>query len=133
MRIGELSRQTGASPRALRYYEEQGLLVPERSSSAQRHYAAAAVDRVILLRRLYAAGLTSRTIASLLPCVDAPSPAVTREAVGLMRREHTRLGDQIAELTTTRDQLAYLIDAAQAYHDGQTTDPTCEGTGSSAA
>ena len=34
VRIGELAAQTGASVRALRYYEEQGLLSAERSASA---------------------------------------------------------------------------------------------------
>jgi DNA-binding transcriptional MerR regulator len=32
--IGELSARTGVSRRALRYYEEQSLLVPERDRMA---------------------------------------------------------------------------------------------------
>jgi DNA-binding transcriptional MerR regulator len=32
MRIGELAARTGVSVRALRYYEEQELLAPERTS-----------------------------------------------------------------------------------------------------
>ena len=69
MRIGELATRTGVSVRALRYYEEQGLLVSERSPSGQRHYPDEAVDRVRLIQQLYAAGLPSRSIAELLPCV----------------------------------------------------------------
>lgn len=45
MRIGELSASTGVSMRSLRYYEEQGLLHAERSSSGQRLYAGDAVER----------------------------------------------------------------------------------------
>lgn len=119
MRIGDLSAQTGASVRALRYYEEQGLLSPRRTPSGQRVYAADSVERVRLLRRLYGAGLTSKTIAALLPCVDTPSAAVTREAMAVMRREHTRISDQITELTATRDDLSYLIGAAASFHDDQ--------------
>lgn len=33
MRIGELSKRTGVSPRSLRYYEEQGLLTSSRSDA----------------------------------------------------------------------------------------------------
>lgn len=39
MRIGELSKYTGVSPRSLRYYEEQGLLTSSRSDAGQRHYS----------------------------------------------------------------------------------------------
>ncbi|HEY0813693.1 MAG TPA: MerR family transcriptional regulator [Pseudonocardia sp.] len=119
MRIGELAKQTGASVRALRYYEEQGLLSAQRTSSAQRVYGADAVERVRLLRRLYTAGLNSATIASLLPCVDRPSEAVTLESLDVMQRERARLSDQIDELLTTRDQLTYLIETASAFHRDQ--------------
>lgn len=84
MRIGELASRTGVSVRALRYYEEQGLLVAERSASGQRHYPDGAVDRVNLIQQLYAAGLSSRTIVDLLPCVidGNATPGAARPAVG---------------------------------------------------
>ncbi|TBL33964.1 MerR family DNA-binding transcriptional regulator [Verrucosispora sp. NA02020] len=36
MKIGELSRLTGVSPRLLRYYEEQGLLTSYRIGAGHR-------------------------------------------------------------------------------------------------
>jgi DNA-binding transcriptional MerR regulator len=54
MRIGELSKRTGVSPRSLRYYEEQGLLTSSRSHAGQRHYSDAEVQRVSLIRQLFA-------------------------------------------------------------------------------
>ncbi|WP_375485659.1 MerR family transcriptional regulator [uncultured Jatrophihabitans sp.] len=119
MRIGELADRTGTSVRSLRYYEERGLLTAQRAASGQRRYGDDAVDRVRLLRRLYNAGLSSATIAALLPCVDTPSDNVTREALQVMGREHARIGDQIAELEATRADLTYLIDAATAFHRDQ--------------
>ena len=88
------------------------LLQRERTGAGQRTYVDDAVARVRLLRQLYLAGLTSTTIATLMPCVDSPSSASTRASVTVMQREHARLGEQIAELETTREQLAYLIAAA---------------------
>lgn len=73
MRIGELAERAGVSVRSLRYYEEQGLLTSTRSASGQRHYTDYEVERVTFIQRLYAAGLSSRTITELLPCVDSPS------------------------------------------------------------
>ena len=116
MRIGELADQAGVSVRALRYYEEQGLLTAERSGSGQRHYAGAAVDRVRLIQTLYAAGLTSRTIADLLPCVDAN--VSTPESRARLAAERDRIDTQIAELTRTRDRLDAVIELSTSHEGG---------------
>ena len=107
MRIGEVAAKAGVSVRALRYYEEQGLLASTRSPSGQRHYADSAVDRVRLVQMLYAAGLSSRTIAELLPCVDAK--VSTPESRSRLAAERDRIDAQIAELTRTRDKLDAVI------------------------
>lgn len=115
MRIGDLAHQTGASVRSLRYYEERGLLHALRTTAGQRTYGEDAVARVRLLRQLYNAGLSSTTIATLMPCVDSPSAAAASETIALMEQEHSRLGRQVDDLVDTRAQLAYLIEAAGAH------------------
>jgi DNA-binding transcriptional MerR regulator len=112
MRIGELAAQTDVSVRALRYYEEQGLLTAERSTSGQRHYPREAVDRVQLIQQLYAAGLTSRTILELLPCVDAKIS--TRESEARLAAERERIDQQIRGLLATRDRLDAVIASTSA-------------------
>jgi DNA-binding transcriptional MerR regulator len=94
--------------RALRYYEEQGLLASTRSQSGQRRYGDAAVNRVRLIQQLYGAGLSSKTIAELLPCVDAG--VSTPESRERLVAERDRINTQIAELITTRDRLNDIID-----------------------
>jgi len=112
MRIGELAARAGVSVRALRYYEEQDLLHAVRSDSGQRHYPddAAAVERVRLIQQLYAAGLSSKAILSLLPCVD--SGTSTPESMARLTAERDRINLQIAELISTRDRLENIIEAA---------------------
>ncbi|WP_229074820.1 MerR family transcriptional regulator [Actinoplanes sp. DH11] len=109
MRIGELAARTGVSVRSLRYYEEQGLLTSVRSPRGQRHYTEYEAERVTLIQSLYAAGLSSRTILEVLPCVDAPSAANSDGALERMMRERDRLTEHIAALTVTRDALDGLI------------------------
>lgn len=110
MRIGELARRTGVTTRALRYYEEQGLLTSERSGSGQRHYAEAAVDRVRVIRQLYAAGLTSKAIAGLTLClIDGKA---TPELLQRLAVERDRLEQHIADLARTRDRLDSVIAGA---------------------
>ncbi|MFI0980459.1 MerR family transcriptional regulator [Streptomyces sp. NPDC021093] len=109
MRIGELAARTGASIRSLRYYEEQELLSSERSSSGQRHYTDTHIERVALIQSLLTAGLSSRTILELLPCVDAPSRSNSDAALARMAQERERLSDHIADLLHTRDALDKLM------------------------
>jgi DNA-binding transcriptional MerR regulator len=105
MRIGELAEQAGVSVRSLRYYEEQGLLASTRSPSGQRTYVDSDVERVLLLQQLYAAGLSSRTIAEVLPCVDLPGIDSSDRAW-----ERERLDAHLADLLRTRDALDRLIE-----------------------
>ena len=107
MRIGDLAARTGVSVRALRYYEEHGLLTAERTPAGQRRYSEPAVERVRLIQHLFAANLSSRTIAELLPCVDAKLS--TPESRARLAAERDRIDAQIAELTGARDRLDEVI------------------------
>ncbi|WP_371674080.1 MerR family transcriptional regulator [Streptomyces sp. NBC_00289] len=113
MRIGELARRTGVTTRALRYYEEQNLLTAERSGSGQRHYAEDAVDRIHLIRQLYAAGLSSKTIAELTPCVI--DGQATPELLQRLAAERDHLDRNIANLARTRDRLDSVINGASSH------------------
>ncbi|MCC3764067.1 MerR family transcriptional regulator [Glycomyces sp. TRM65418] len=110
MRIGELAAATGASVRALRYYEEQGLLESERSASGQRRYGPEAVEQVQWIRQLLAAGLPSRAIVKLRKC-DKDGKA-TAEDVAIMTAERDRIDELVTRLTATRDRLDSMVAAS---------------------
>ncbi|MFJ6406038.1 MerR family transcriptional regulator [Streptomyces hydrogenans] len=116
MRIGELASRSGVSERSLRYYETQGLLRSERTPGGQRRYGEWAVDRVVRIQALYAAGLNSRKIARLLPCMrdadGAPSEIATARLVDELAAERTRIDVMIADLVRSRDILDEVIDLA---------------------
>ncbi|WLQ37389.1 MerR family transcriptional regulator [Streptomyces castrisilvae] len=117
MRIGQLASRTGVSVRSVRYYEEQGLLTGTRSPGGQRIYTDADVERVVFIQRMYGAGLSSRTIAEVLPCVDAPSEANSDSALERLALERDRLDAHIAELLRTREALDVLMATARAHRD----------------
>ncbi|AZM50783.1 MerR family transcriptional regulator [Streptomyces sp. WAC 06738] len=110
MRIGEVARRSGVSVRALRYYEEQGLLTPARSPGGQREYADDAVDRVRFFQQLYAAGLPSRRIAELLPCIDTGT--TTGEQRAMLDAERARIRQRIDEYTAALARLDEIVEAA---------------------
>ncbi|SNY41271.1 MerR family transcriptional regulator [Paractinoplanes atraurantiacus] len=108
MRIGDLSATTGASPRSLRYYEEQGLLTSSRSAGGQRHYPETAVERVRLIQSLLSAGLNSATIQDVLPCINDEAIRTPWLAARLTS-ELERVESQIEDLHRTRAVLAGLV------------------------
>ncbi|MGI5231903.1 MerR family transcriptional regulator [Actinoallomurus sp. CA-142502] len=116
MRIGELAGRTGVSERSLRYYEEQGLLVAGRTPGGHRDYPDHAVDRVVLIQELFAAGLHSTKIAELLPCMrDAdggPSPLATPRLVADLTAERDRIDRMIGDLVRSREVLDEVIETA---------------------
>lgn len=56
MRIGELARRTGTTPKALRLYEARGLLGTVARTGSYRQYGEADVARVQLIRQALALG-----------------------------------------------------------------------------
>lgn len=117
MRIGRLAERTGVSERSLRYYEQHGLLAADRTAGGHRDYPEAAVDRVVLIQELFAAGLHSAKIAELLPCMrDAdggPSEIATPQLVTDLSTERERINRMITDLIRSRDVLDEVIDAAR--------------------
>jgi DNA-binding transcriptional MerR regulator len=120
MRIGELSARTGASARSIRYHEQQGLLASHRTAGDQRDFDDTAIERVRLVRRLFDAGLSSVTMADLLPCItdaSARTPYLTER----LEAERVRILLQAEELGRTARTLQLVIDELGAADASQTT------------
>jgi DNA-binding transcriptional MerR regulator len=113
MRIGELAEATGTTPRALRHYEQAGLISSERSANGYRWYGSSTAVRVRNIRHLLAAGLTLEDVQVLLPCLDGdlaatvPSP----RALATARARLAVLDQRIAAQAEVRDRLAAALSA----------------------
>src|SRR4051794_8549140 len=105
MRMKEMVRRTGVHERLLRYYEQQGLLTPERLPSGYRVYREEDAETVRRIRCLLTAGLSTAVIAQVLPCVgdDAGRLAPTCPTlVSQLREERQRITREIEALRTSR-------------------------------
>ncbi|NIH81568.1 MerR family transcriptional regulator [Amycolatopsis viridis] len=112
--MGEFSRRTGVSQRLLRYYEEQGLLTPSRRPSGYREFTEADVATVRGIRMLLAAGLSTATIAELLPCMIDDGQILAPGCSGLLpdlNRERERIDEAVAGLLAARGKLDAIIAA----------------------
>ena len=76
MCIGELAKRSGVLNRMVRYYEEQGLVVPRRLGNGYRIYDNHLLDRVQKIRCLIDAGIPPRIISDILPRLDQPQKIV---------------------------------------------------------
>ncbi len=118
MRIGELAERTGASPRMLRYYEQQYLLTAGRSANGYRSYESRDVDRVRQIRALLDAGLPTRFVRAVLdmglatdePPVEGWTPTCTATFAGMLRTELDRLEDLLSALARSRDAVRQYLD-----------------------
>ncbi|MDV5143572.1 MerR family transcriptional regulator [Streptomyces sp. SBC-4] len=117
MRIGELSERTGTPRRLLRYYEEQGLIVADRLPNGYRVYDESNLDRVAQIRGLLDAGLPTRLIKQILPCLNKPRiihfPDATPEMLATLEEERDRMSERIRCLTRNRDAVAEYLDAVR--------------------
>jgi DNA-binding transcriptional MerR regulator len=114
VRIGELARRTGATTRALRYYEERGLLGPGRGANGYRDYGPEAVVRVRNIRRLLEAGLTSDDVRELDGCLgrDLDHEPTCQDAITLYEERLAAVERRIDTLVdvhrSLRKQLEHL-------------------------
>lgn len=116
VRIGELAKRTMVSERSLRYYEKMGLLNADRTDGGHREFTEDAVDRVIRIQELFAAGLYSAKIAQLLPCMPdhGGTAKASAQLVEDLFVERERINQMICDLTRSRDVLDGVI--AEAHH-----------------
>lgn len=119
MRIGEVARATGVSPRSLRYYEQQGLLrshrdVGSRGQPGHRRYGDDAVATVGHIRALLAAGIPTSLIYELLPCVEGPGPQLEQCAAPMLREHQQRIEEQLVALSRAQARIQELLDRNDA-------------------
>ena len=120
MRIGELADRAGVSIKAIRYYEQIGLITPSRGANGYRSFDDDQLRAVAEIRTLSEIGITPHRAGAFIECLDAghehsdecvSSLAVYRDTIAELDR-------RIVELTVRRNQLQHRLDhrAGQTFH-----------------
>ncbi|MEV6322925.1 MerR family transcriptional regulator [Nocardia sp. NPDC051787] len=114
MRIGELAQRAGTSTRALRYYEEHGLVRPRRAANGYRSYDEAELRIVAEIRALLGAGFDLDDIRPFVACLRAGNPSgdICPDSVSTLRRKLAEVDSYIDRLETVRGQLRGQLTAA---------------------
>jgi DNA-binding transcriptional MerR regulator len=112
--IGELARELGLTTRAIRFYEDCGLLRPDRAGR-NRVYTAGDRARLTLTLRGKRLGLKLAEIKDLLDMYDTrrDTDAQLRRFVAVLARQRAALEARLAELRTTLDEVVAQEKAAR--------------------
>ena len=102
VRIGELAERAGISAKAIRYYEQIGVLAPPaRTASGYRDYGHATLGRLEFVRAAQAVGLTLGEIRQVIAFRDRGQPPCQHVATLLQRR-----AAELQQLRGEMDRLA---------------------------
>jgi len=113
--IGDLAQEFGISPRAIRYYEDQGLLSPQRLGG-NRVYMHRDHARLVLILRGKRLGFSLSDIKEMLDLyyADPDHQEQLRVSLAKGRRRIAELEMQLAEITLTLKELRDLEATAVA-------------------
>ena len=109
LQIGEAARVTGVPPKTLRYYEDLGLVRPDRTESGYRLYDSKELERIYFVLRAKQLGFTLNEILDVMalreddmePCDHVASLIKTRLAE--IETRIRNLADLKIELEMVRD------------------------------
>lgn len=110
MNIGEVADRSGLPPKTIRYYEEIGLIRPQRSANGYRAFRETDLHKLAFLGRARALGFSIEDCRTLLGLYEDE----TRESahVKAIATEHlTAIDEKIAQLQSMRGTLSHLIAA----------------------
>ena len=112
--IGEVAERVGVSLRAVRYYEEQDLLVPQsRTAGGFRLYSDDQIDRLALIKQMKPLGFTIDETRALLQARDVlhdPSSGLAERGLATAKvREFAAIAsNRCEELSVTLDRASEL-------------------------
>src|SRR5690349_13874245 len=95
--ISQAAERTGFSASALRFYEQAGLVEPDRTEAGYRRYRAHHLDQLHFLARAKGVGLTLDEITELLALLDDDRCAPVQERLRALVAD--RLGAAQQRLT----------------------------------
>jgi len=110
MNIGDVASRTGLPAKTIRYYEEIGLITPQRDLNGYRRFLEQDLHKLTFLGRARALGFTIEDCRTLLALYEDQSRASAD--VKQVARDHlARIETKIADLIAMRDTLTELVDA----------------------
>ena len=107
--ISDVAARSGFAASALRFYEEEGLILATRTSGGQRRYERSVLRRLAFIRAAGNVGLTLDDIRAELARLPGNRTPTKADWARITRHWRGRLDEQIAALERLRDGLESCI------------------------
>ena len=118
LQIGQVAERTGLSLRTIRFYEENGLVVPTaRSEGGFRLYSDADIARLEVIKRMKPLGFSLEEMQQLLTLLADLETADSDEREALLDRLRMFHEAATARVTVLREQLAVAEGFAETLSD----------------
>ncbi len=104
-----VAERAGVATSSLRYYEREGLIAAERTSTGQRRYDREVLRRIAFIRSAQTLGLSLAEIRQALDSLPKGRNPTKADWARLGRAWRPRLDHEIARLERLRDQLSSCI------------------------
>ncbi|MCU9837740.1 MULTISPECIES: Cu(I)-responsive transcriptional regulator [Ruegeria] len=110
MNIGDVATRSGLPAKTIRYYEDIGLIAPQRDLNGYRRFRERDLHKLNFLGRARALGFTIEDCRTLLALYEDQSRASAD--VKQVARDHlVRIETKLADLIAMRETLTELVDA----------------------
>ena len=103
--IGYVADRTGLSPSAIRYYEDEGLVTPDRNASGHRRYARSDIRRLSFVMISQGLGFTIAEIRQALTALPDNRTPSKADWVRISRRFGKVLDARIEQMQALRARL----------------------------
>lgn len=115
MNISQAAERAGLPPKTIRYYEDIGLVAPDRGTNGYRSFSETHIHKLHFLARARGLGFSIEDCRTLLALYEDSSRA-SADVKAIAKDHLAQIGAKIAELTAMRDTLTELVDACAGDH-----------------
>ena len=109
LKIGEVSKQTGAAVGTLRYYESLGLIESKRGENSYRYYSTEVIKQVRFIKKAQSLGFLLEDISEVLNVHQKGD--IPCELVQSILEKIEKLDTQIQEMKTFKKSLERYRDS----------------------
>ena len=108
MNIGEIAEKSGLPAKTIRYYEDIGLVEPNRSENGYRHFNDNDLHKLTFLCRARTLGFSIEDCRILMALYEDET-RTSADVKSVAKQHLARIDDKITQLQSMRKTLSHLV------------------------